>query len=97
MLQMPDGTLVRYNLVLEDGTEYAGYTFGARRSISGEVVFNTGMVGYCEALTDPSYRGQILVLTYLENRRLELAERFIGAIARVQMDGLDIKAWDEYD
>lgn len=38
--------------------------FGAPRSISGEVVFNTGMVGYPEALTDPSYRGQILVLTY---------------------------------
>ena len=54
---------MRYNLVLEDGTEYAGYAFGARRSASGEVVFNTGMVGYCEALTDPSYRGQILVLT----------------------------------
>ena len=41
-----------------------GYSFGANTSISGEVVFNTGMVGYPEALTDPSYRGQILVLTY---------------------------------
>lgn len=38
--------------------------FGAPVSVSGEVVFNTGMVGYPEALTDPSYRGQILVLTY---------------------------------
>jgi carbamoyl-phosphate synthase small subunit len=41
-----------------------GNSFGANTSISGEVVFNTGMVGYPEALTDPSYRGQILVLTY---------------------------------
>lgn len=37
---------------------------GAEKSVAGEVVFNTGMVGYPEALTDPSYRGQILVLTY---------------------------------
>ena len=51
-------------LILEDGTEYAGISFGAERSISGEVVFNTGMVGYPESLTDPSYYGQILTLTY---------------------------------
>lgn len=42
----------------------SGYSFGSATSITGEVVFNTGMVGYPEALTDPSYRGQILVLTY---------------------------------
>lgn len=41
-----------------------GRSFGAAVDMSGEVVFNTGMVGYPEALTDPSYRGQILVLTY---------------------------------
>jgi carbamoyl-phosphate synthase small subunit len=46
------------------GTIISGYSFGANTSVSGEVVFNTGMVGYPEALTDPSYRGQILVLTY---------------------------------
>jgi carbamoyl-phosphate synthase small subunit len=51
-------------LVLEDGTRYAGRLYGAARPASGEVVFNTGMVGYTEALTDPSYSGQILVLTY---------------------------------
>lgn len=44
--------------------EFSGFSFGARTSVCGEVVFNTGMVGYPEALTDPSYRGQILVLTY---------------------------------
>lgn len=42
----------------------SGFSFGAKTDITGEVVFNTGMVGYPEALTDPSYRGQILVLTY---------------------------------
>ena len=54
----------RARLTLADGTVYEGYSFGARQPAAGEVVFNTGMVGYPEALTDPSYRGQILVLTY---------------------------------
>ncbi len=51
-------------IILEDGTEFNGYSFGSEKNITGEVVFNTGMVGYPETLTDPSYRGQILVLTY---------------------------------
>ena len=51
-------------LELEDGTIFAGRQFGFPKSVSGEVVFNTGMVGYTESLTDPSYSGQILVLTY---------------------------------
>lgn len=51
-------------LVLEDGTTFEGVSFGASGSISGEVVFNTAMTGYVEILTDPSYRGQILVCTY---------------------------------
>ena len=51
-------------LVLEDGSVYWGRGFGAEGRVVGEVVFNTGMIGYCEALTDPSYYGQILVLTY---------------------------------
>lgn len=51
-------------LVLEDGTAFSGYHAAYPKSARGEVVFNTGMVGYVEALTDPSYSGQILVLTY---------------------------------
>lgn len=51
-------------LVLADGTTFHGRLMGGRRSVSGEVVFNTGMVGYTEALTDPSYHGQLLCLTY---------------------------------
>jgi len=54
----------KHELILEDGSIFCGYSFGFERSISGEVVFNTGMVGYCESLTDPSYRGQILTFTY---------------------------------
>ncbi len=51
-------------LVLEDGKEFTGHSFGFDKSVSGEVVFNTAMTGYPESLTDPSYKGQILVLTY---------------------------------
>lgn len=51
-------------LELEDGTQFAGTLFGNQRAADGEVVFNTGMVGYVESLTDPSYCGQILALTY---------------------------------
>jgi carbamoyl-phosphate synthase small subunit len=51
-------------LVLEDGSEYSGVSFGKARSASGEVVFTTSMTGYPQALTDPSFRGQILVSTY---------------------------------
>lgn len=52
------------HLVLEDGSIYSGYSFGNYCNTDGEVVFNTGMVGYPETLTDPSYHGQILVCTY---------------------------------
>jgi len=51
-------------LVLEDGSVFRGFSFGSKSPVSGEIVFNTGMVGYPESLTDPSYRGQILTLTY---------------------------------
>ncbi|MEM4700147.1 MAG: glutamine-hydrolyzing carbamoyl-phosphate synthase small subunit, partial [Candidatus Nezhaarchaeales archaeon] len=51
-------------LVLEDGTVFEGVGFGRPGLVTGEVVFTTGMVGYPEALTDPSYRGQILCFTY---------------------------------
>jgi carbamoyl-phosphate synthase small subunit len=51
-------------LILQDGTTLTGRLRGYAKSVAGEVVFNTGMVGYTEALTDPSYRGQIMVLTY---------------------------------
>ncbi|MDP4281053.1 MAG: glutamine-hydrolyzing carbamoyl-phosphate synthase small subunit [Bacteroidota bacterium] len=51
-------------LILQDGTTFTGKSFGYPGSIAGEVVFNTAMTGYPESLTDPSYCGQILVLTY---------------------------------
>ncbi|MEC4818126.1 MAG: glutamine-hydrolyzing carbamoyl-phosphate synthase small subunit [Scytonema sp. PMC 1069.18] len=77
-------------LVLEDGTTYRGWSFGATGTTLGEVVFNTGMTGYQEVLTDPSYCGQIVVFTYPElgntgvNPEDEESERpqVRGAIAR---------------
>ena len=55
---------IRVRLTLEDGTVYYGKSFGAPLPAAGEVVFNTAMTGYPESLTDPSYHGQILCLTY---------------------------------
>lgn len=51
-------------LVLEDGSVYRGYAFAGKGEVLGEVVFNTGMTGYQEILTDPSYKGQIVTMTY---------------------------------
>ncbi|GAB4379824.1 MAG: glutamine-hydrolyzing carbamoyl-phosphate synthase small subunit [Elainellaceae cyanobacterium] len=77
-------------LVLADGTVFKGWSFGASGTAIGEVVFNTGMTGYQEVLTDPSYRGQIVTFTYPElgntgvNPDDEESERpqVKGAIAR---------------
>lgn len=55
---------MKATLVLEDGTIVEGTGFGAEKEVYGEVVFNTSMAGYQEALTDPSYKGQILMFTY---------------------------------
>ena len=56
---MPKATLI-----LKDGTRLTGESFGADVASAGEVVFNTGMMGYPESFSDPSYTGQIMVLTY---------------------------------
>lgn len=51
-------------LILDDGTIFRGRSFGYEKGVSGEVVFNTAMTGYPESLTDPSYAGQLMVLTF---------------------------------
>ena len=63
---MPTETAIPAVLVLADGTTYEGWSFGAIGTTIGEVVFNTGMTGYQEVLTDPSYCGQIVIFTYPE-------------------------------
>lgn len=86
------------HLRLEDGARYSGLAFGRPRAVAGEVVFNTGMAGYVEALTDPSYRGQILVLTYpLIGNYGVPAPRPPGSLAppfesgRIQVQGLVVQ------
>ncbi|MFC2950174.1 carbamoyl phosphate synthase small subunit [Virgibacillus sediminis] len=56
--------MAKRQLVLEDGTIFIGESFGSERAITGEVVFNTGMTGYQEVISDPSYCGQIVMMTY---------------------------------
>lgn len=63
---MPLSDAIPALFVLADGTSYRGWSFGATNTTIGEVVFNTGMTGYQEVLTDPSYCGQIVVFTYPE-------------------------------
>lgn len=68
-------------LELEDGYVCRGQSFGAPKSVAGELVFQTGMVGYPESITDPSYRGQILVVTF------PLVGNY-GVPSRDEIDGL---------
>jgi carbamoyl-phosphate synthase small subunit len=77
-------------LVLEDGSSYEGYTFGAGAFAYGEVVFNTSMTGYQEMLTDPSYAGQILVLTYPLIGNYGINEHNFES-ARVQVRGFVVR------
>lgn len=89
-------------LMLEDGSCFEGLSFGAQRPTCGEVVFNTGMVGYPESMTDPSYRGQILVLTYplIGNYGVPGNESEDNILknfesARIQVQGLAIADYSE--
>ena len=88
-----------WTLFTQDGARFAGSPFGYSGPVTGEVVFNTGMVGYPEALTDPSYRGQILVLTFplignygvsASNRDVHVKENQLGVYEspRIQISGL---------
>ncbi len=87
-------------LILEDGSVFEGYAFGAKKPVSGGVVFNTGMVGYPESLTDPSYRGQILTMTYPlmgnygvpGNEREEQLLKYFES-DRIQAEGLVVSEW----
>ena len=56
---------LKATLRLENGMEFHGWSFGSAQAVSGEVVFNTSMVGYPEQLTDPTYSGQILIMVFL--------------------------------
>jgi carbamoyl-phosphate synthase small subunit len=104
--KVPQDTAQTYSvrLRLNDGTGVQGCGFGAAKLVRGEVVFNTAMVGYVEALTDPSYCGQILVLTYpLVGNYGVPPPRRLGSLdgpyesGRIQVQGLVVQNYvDEY-
>lgn len=76
------------SLIFKDGAEFAGKSFGAEVSMAGEVVFATGMVGYPEALTDPSFRGQILVFTYPLIGNYGVPKKEFWESNKIQVSGL---------
>jgi len=79
-------------LVLEDGSTFVGYGFGAPKKVSGEVVFSTSMVGYPESLTDPSYKGQILTFTYplVGNYGVPSYEKENGVLKYFESDNIKV-------
>lgn len=95
-------------LVLEDGTTFEGYSFGHCGIVVGEVVFNTGMTGYQEILTDPSYAGQIVALTYplvgnyginledFESRRVQVSGFVVREVCRKPSNWRSVKKLEEF-
>ncbi len=80
-------------LVLEDGSIFCGESFGYPQSTSGEVVFTTGMVGYPESLTDPSFRGQVLIFTYplIGNYGIPNDEKENSLLKNFESDQIQVK------
>ncbi|MCR4305758.1 MAG: carbamoyl phosphate synthase small subunit, partial [Candidatus Daviesbacteria bacterium] len=83
-------------LTLSDGTVFLGQSFGTEGSTSGEVVFNTGMVGYPESLTDPSYFGQILVLTYPLQGNYGVPKKEFWESKKIQVKGLIVQNYIDH-
>src|SRR3970040_2400967 len=83
-------------LVLEDGYVFEGTSFGFAKGTTGEVVFNTGMVGYPESLTDPSYFGQILVLTYPLVGNYGVPDQRFWESKRIQVKGLIVQNYIDH-
>lgn len=90
------------SLILDDGSKFSGISFGYEKPIAGEVVFNTAMTGYPESLTDPSYSGQIMVLTYpLVGNYGVPAQSFDGNLStfleseKIHADGIIVSDYSE--
>jgi carbamoyl-phosphate synthase small subunit len=84
---------IKANLIFKDGTKLEGKSFGAERSIAGEVVFATGMVGYPEALTDSSFKGQILVLTFPLIGNYGVPKKEDWESGKIQVSGLIVSQY----
>lgn len=85
--------MTKGKLTLKDGSVYEGESFGANISVAGEAVFATGMVGYPEALTDPSFRGQILVMTYPLIGNYGVPEKKYWESEKIQVAGLIVSSY----
>lgn len=90
-------------LLLKNGSQYHGYAFSSKKPVQGELVFNTGMVGYPETLTDPSYKGQILILTYpiignygVPNRMKKNGILQYFESEKIQISGLVVNYYSEF-
>jgi carbamoyl-phosphate synthase small subunit len=83
-------------LLLKDGTKIEGVSFGAPVDTSGEVVFNTGMTGYVEGFTDPSYAGQIVVLTYPLVGNYGVPDKETWESEKMQIAGLIVSEYSEH-
>lgn len=81
-------------LTLKDGTKLEGESFGSENPMAGEVVFSTGMVGYPESLTDPSYKGQILTLTYPLIGNYGVPEKKYWESSHIQVSGLIVSTYN---
>lgn len=82
-------------LFLEDGTKIEGTSFGADVEMNGEVVFNTGMTGYVEGFTDPSYAGQIVVLTYPLVGNYGVPDKATWESEKMQIAGLVVSEYSQ--
>ena len=82
-------------LVLEDGSIYNGYSFGHDDYTEGEVVFNTGLTGYQEILTDPSYSGQIVTMTYPQIGNYGFIKEDVES-KRIQVRGFIVREHCDY-
>ena len=80
-------------LILKNGLSFTGENFGANKSSAGEVVFSTGMMGYPESLTDPSYKGQILILTYPLIGNYGIPDRKFWESDNIQVSGLVVSTY----
>lgn len=80
-------------LILENGKVFEGYSFGWEKEVSGEVVFNTGMTGYPESFTDPSYYGQILTMTYPLIGNYGVPPKTSFESDRIQIRGLIVSSY----
>lgn len=83
-------------LVLKDGTVFEGTSFGADGESIGEVVFNTSMTGYQEILTDPSYKGQIVLMTYTQIGNYGINEEDVESIGGPKVEGFVVREYKDY-